>query len=461
MDLKNFDKQIKSSLENIEMPFDSASWQALESRMNAAISEEQPSAVEPVDLVVKRTLERFEVPYQAADWNLMQAKLNQNILVRRIRMSKAAEAAIFLLLLVNIEGFLGGFKEVLKPAAPAKPKVAEPMADRHRSKGSKHHSAASQQENVTVTSLAERVVALISAPFAGADDDASTLEPGTSPLAVVDPAANGNASMLDAANFYSASGIVKFNKLEQLPQAKIQDFAWKNFFETIPGVITPTPRKSNGLYAASFASFDKNNIRQGDYATQANGFGGGVAVGYRKGKWGVETGLAYSQTNFTPQRKDEFYAGNPADGFLASYVKNVDADVFSVPVKVTRRMARFGRTTAHAVAGLTANVATQKRYGYKTVVYPPSSPQPSPTPGIDPAQYPIPNRNQKGALEGGSFKTNAYATADVGMRVEQPLGKRYVAFVEPTYRRSLGGGFGPKRERINSFTIHAGVMASL
>lgn len=460
MDLKNFDKQIKSSLENIEMPFDSASWQALESRMNAGISEEQPSAVEPVDLVVKRTLERFEVPYQAADWNVLQAKLNQNILVRRIRMSKVAEAAIFLLLLVNIEGFLGGFKEVLKPAAPAKPKVAEPMAETHRGKGSKHRTTATQAEDGTMASLAERVVALISAPFVSENDAENDLT-GTSPLAVVNPSTNGNTSMLDAANFYSASGIVKFNKLEKLPQAKIQDFAWKNFFETIPGVITPTPRKSNGLYAASFASFDKNNIHQGDFATQANGFGGGVAIGYRKGKWGVETGLAYSQTQFTPQRKDEFYAGNPVDGFLASYVKDVDADVFSVPVKVTRRMARFGRTTAHAVAGLTANVATQKRYGYKTVLYPPTSPQPNPTPGIDPTNYPIPNRNQKGALEGGSFKTNAYATADVGMRVEQPLGKRYVAFVEPTYRRSLGGGFGPKRERINSFTIHAGVMASL
>lgn len=124
----------------------------------------------------------------------------------------------------------------------------------------------------------------------------------------------------------------------------------------------------------------KINFEPTIFRTRENGFGGGVTVGYRKGKWGVETGLAYAHKDFTPQKDINIYAGNPIDGFLGAYVKGVDADVFAVPVKVTRRFARMGRTTGHAVAGITANVATEKRFAYKTVVYPPSSPSPTPTP---------------------------------------------------------------------------------
>ncbi len=462
MDLKNFDKHIKSTLENIEAPFDSASWQALENRMNNAFAEETPSPVEPVDLMVKRSLERMEVPYQSADWSLLNNRLNQNILVRKIRLSKVAEAAIFLLLLANIEGFLGGFREVLKPAVPQPPKSSVPMADNHRSKGGKHQKSASSNANDDrgIAALADKVVALLAAPIESIM--VGSINPAADPMATAIPVLTANGSVLDASNFYSRSGIVPFHTIAPLPQAKTQNFAWKNFFEPIPGVIIPSPGKSNGLFASSFASFDKNSIHAADYTSKENGFGGGIAVAYRKGKWGIESGLAYSHKSFTPKKDIDIYAGNPIDGFLGAYVKDVQADVFSVPVKATRRFARVGRTMAHAVAGVTVHVATEKRFAFKSIYYPPPSQQtPDPTQGPDPNQNPIPGKNNNGFLEGGSFNTNVYATADLGLRLEQPIGKRYIAFVEPTYRQSLSKGFGPKRERINTFSFQAGVMASL
>lgn len=458
MDLKNFDKQIKSTLENIEAPFDSASWQSLEHRLNKVFSEEQPSPVEPVDLVVKRSLERIEAPYRAADWSLLNNLLNQKALVRRIRLSKLAEAAIFLLLLINIEGFLGGFKEVLKPSAPAAPKSSLPMAkvQRHKKSGQANAAAAFNAGETGISGLAERVVALMVSPFEAASDVPGAVEGNDQ-----NPTAqNGaNASVLDASNFYNTTGIVAFHKIAPLPQSKIQDFAWKNFYEPIPGIIIPAPHKANGMYAASFATYDKNKFHSTGFDARESGYGGGIAVGYRKGKWGVESGIAYSHKNFTPQKDIEIYAGSPVNGFLGAYVTDVEADLFNIPVKITRRLARFGRTTAHATAGVSASIATEKRFVSKSVYYPPVSPDPSQNPP-NTNQFPIPGNND-GLLEGGSLRSNAYASADVGLRVERSLGKRYVAFFEPSYHHALGGGFGPKKERINTFSFQAGVMAAL
>jgi len=451
MDLKNFDKNIKSSLENIEEPFDSSSWLALEKRMNAGFSEEQPAAVEPVDLVVKRTLERMETPYQAADWSLLNARLNANALVQRIRYTKIAELAIFLLLLINIEGFLGGFKEVVRPRTPVPEKSTQPMASNQAKKSGKHHK--DTVESSKIGAFAEQVVALIATPFQTSVQSESTISNTEIPTITT------HKSVLSASNFYSTSGIVAFNKLAPIPQSKTPDFAWNTLFDIIPGVSVPIKRHSKGLYAASFASFDKNQFKGNPTSSNNSGYGGGILVGSNQGKWGVETGLAYSHKNFGPKRQVEYYAGNQIDGFLGAYVKEVDAEIFSVPLKVTRRIANFGKTSAHAVAGVTASVATEKRFTYKMVKT--ASTSPGPTQGPDPNENPIPMLNNDGYFEGGTLKTNAYATADIGLRVQHPFGKKYVAFVEPTYRQSLGGGFGPNKERVNTFSFQAGIMAAL
>jgi hypothetical protein len=153
------------------------------------------------------------------------------------------------------------------------------------------------------------------------------------------------------------------------------------------------------------------------------------------------------------------YENNPFTGISYYYADEVDADLVTVPVKATRRIGKMGKTTAHAVAGLTANFAANKRYGYKTVHYPPPVPVPTPGGPVSPNSV-IPEG--KGIFEKGGLVQNAYATADLGLRVERPLGSsRYTAFVEPMYRQSLGGGLGPHAARISTFSLQAGVMASL
>lgn len=457
MDLNKFDKLFKSSLENLEEPFDSSSWSAMENRLNANFSEEHPAPVESVDLAVKRALDRLEVPYQMSDWQILSDRLNHIAITRRIRITKIAEAVIFLLLLINVEGFLGGFKEVVKPA-PTKPRVSVPMAQNGQNRHAKHNNSvlkAGIPDNQS-SSLGDQMAALVAETFSSnqeAPNDVNLSE--ISPVAV--PV---SGSILDGRNFYNTSGVTRFDLLSPVPSRHPVLMANLNLPVLPAEAAAIISRKKSGMYAASYVSYAHNQIVSGNYHTSQNAAGVGMKIGIRKGNWGVESGLAYSNTRYTPKRVEKIYAGSPIDGFLASYVQQADGDVFVIPVKVTRKIVRAGNASLHAVAGVSANIVAEKSYQYRRVIYPPVNPSGGGT-GVDPTQYAIPNKKQDGVLEGGSLGTNTYVTADLGVRLEAPVGKRYVAFIEPSYRRALNGGFGPEREKIHSFTIQAGVMASL
>jgi hypothetical protein len=269
-----------------------------------------------------------------------------------------------------------------------------------------------------------------------------------------------SSSILDGSRFYTKSGILNFNDLQRLPQSKTVDFAWKEYLESIPGVPDIDPVRSPNMYISSYASLEKNQFSSAGFSQKQNGFGGGIAVGKRFGKNGIETGIAYSSKSFSPKKEVDIYAGNAITGFFGAYVNEVSADVFSIPVKVTHQFAKLGKARAHVTAGLTAHVATQKQFAYKSLYSPPASPDPVPVPSPD--QYPaVPRKNHQGAFEKGSLKSNSFATLDLGLRVEYPIGKKHVAFVEPSYHQSLGGGFGPKKEKVNVMAFQAGVMAAL
>jgi hypothetical protein len=131
----------------------------------------------------------------------------------------------------------------------------------------------------------------------------------------------------------------------------------------------------------------------------------------------------------------------------------------SIPIKLTHRIAQFGQMTAQAVAGVSTHVALDKNYQYQSVYYPGQAP---PSANPDPNQQPQLRQKGVGLLENGSLRGNVYASADAGVRLEYPVNRRFVAFVEPLYRHAIGGkGVGPQPARINTLSVQAGVMATL
>ncbi|MFN0176213.1 MAG: hypothetical protein ACKVU0_16325 [Saprospiraceae bacterium] len=453
MDLQKFDSTLKSALDKIEVPFDPGSWAALESRLDAL---PDPGAI---DNQLRPSLERLQTPYDGESWSLLSNRMDSIVRVRRLRLTKLAEAAIFLLLLLNLSGFLGIIGSVTNPA-PVKKEFTEPIAKSRELKSKKQvllKTLPNQATTPEVQNLAQQLVSLVQGLADSFTSDSEN--DGINTAANLPQSTRTQASLLDPANFYQQSGIVKFLVGPNLPAATIEPVLFASSNIIIPGIELSNTVKPSRLYAASFGTFEKNNLRDGAHDDKKNGFGGGLAIGFRKGNWGVEAGLSYSQKNYQPKRENVVYQNDPFNGVSVYYIDNVDADVFSLPVKATRRIVKVGKTSAHAVAGITANFATSKNYASNTVHYPPANPQPNPNP------TPAPSTTLaygKGLLENGGLPHNAYATADLGVRVEQVLGKRYTAFVEPIFRQSIGGGgLGPNSGRLNTFSLNAGVMASL
>lgn len=455
MDDKLFDKKIKSTLDNLEVPYDAASWAALEQRLNAPFVEEHPAPVDAVDKVVFRTLERLEAPYQPAHWDLLAQRMTWVARQRRrIWVAKLTEAAIFLLLLVNFDGLRDSDFEGEKPSVAPKPPANNRLqalapAPESQSGG----MVGSETSTATGAYFTEEYGSGVSTYLL---QNATLLFPevssdSESPDNRAVAGAAGNLITSLSENWSSVAEMMTLPLLPGEPVARV------NAEPRTASTVHIKAPKQHRFYAATFANFDRNNVRSEGYSNSSNGYGGGMAIGYRIGKWGVEAGLSYNRRHYQPKKEVEIY-DITANGLYGSYAKSVDADFVSLPVKVTRRVAQFGQVTVHATAGVTTNVALDKSFRYGSVFYP----APSASGNPDPAQQPKLRKNGKGVLESGSFGGNVYASADVGVRVEQPIGRQIAAFVEPSYRLAMGKkGIGPNPAKVNTFSVQAGVLATL
>ncbi|MBX2893575.1 MAG: hypothetical protein KF734_21855 [Saprospiraceae bacterium] len=443
-----FDKQIKTTLDNLEAPYDASTWAMLEQRLNAPFLEEQPAAVDAVDKAVFRTLERLEAPYQPAHWNMLANRMQQTSLARRrVWVAKLLEAAIFLLLLANLEGFLGSgtSRPQRQPEKKVAPPSDRPQADRNvpldKHKAAMHtvdalsnaHAASHLLDVAAVQQFDETIASALGSP--SEEQRHQNL---------LESLPTHWASMRDVMSLpVLPTHSVRHSQSSPIAFAKVK-------------VKAP---KQHRFYAATFAHVENNKVRSGDYSNTSTGHGGGMAIGYRIGQWGVEAGLSYNRRQFEPKKQIEIYAGSTVQGFHGSFATNVEADVVAVPVKVTRRVAKLGQATAHAVGGITTNFAVTKNFDYGSVFYPAPSSSSDPNP---PTQAPKLRKDGKGVFEGGGLRENVYASADVGLRVEHPIGQRFAAFVEPAYRMALGSkGIGPNPARLNTFAVQAGVLATL
>jgi hypothetical protein len=450
-----FDAQIKSSLEQLEVPYEPGAWDLLRHKMNQTLVEEIPAPVSDVDKAVFHKLQHIEMPYQSAHWDMLARRMaDARRLTRRIWISKIAEAAIFLLLIVNIEGLVDwSVQERARPAA--RPKSNRPQVDipAKNLKGKQYAAVAGQQADPA--NFSEYALFLqtpdymetVAIPFLPSE------QPG---FFRVDPMNPGAQSTI-----FDTPADLNNNAFTVFAAIPVQDVPLVRNASMFRAPLFPVkPARSHKMYAATFANFNHNMIKSSGDTRSASGYGSGISVGYRTGKWAVEAGISYAQASYTPKKEIEIYAGNLQNGYVGTYASAVSADFFSIPVKATRKIAQMGHTSVHATAGLTGNVSVQKAYQYKTVEY---GSAPSTQPNPDEQPQPQLSRKGTGLLEkNGRLAGNFYATADAGIRIQRPIGKRLTAYVEPSYHQALGkSGLGPKANRINTLSLNAGVLASL
>jgi hypothetical protein len=415
----------------------------LEKRLNSPLTEEHPVAVDAVDKAVFHKLERLEAPYQPAHWEQLAARLNG--LERRRRLvwiTKMVEAAIVLLLLANLDGLLSDPRPDTKPAGrtyhgpvagtPNSPSAADAYGIREAGTYKAGVAAASVlQGGEDLVYLPLPFVANGLVPSGASPADEALLDAAFTPLADVDHLPVGLAGVS-----YETSSF-------------------------IPAVIPFRTCERSNWYVRTGASLDQSRVHTPDGVRTGSGYGAAVHVGYRKGKWGIEAGLGFNALAYEPKKRIEIFTGNVSNGYYGTSLNSVEAQLVSVPVKVTRKVANLSRGTLHAFAGASANLIAQKAYNYDTYYFPGSAPS-GQAPMVQDEASGL-RRPGRGALEeGGILEGNVFATLDAGLRYEQPIGKRFAAFVEPSYRMGLNTArLGPGETRVNTVSVQAGVVCML
>jgi hypothetical protein len=460
MNLDQFDERLKTVLENVEVPYDADTWQTLADRLDRL-----PADGSWMDAPLARRLGDMEAPWQPAHWDRMSARLDQEERRRRVVFFyKLAEAAIFLLLLGQVLLMQPGFDPEGGPVArQSVPESGTPARQRVP-----HGSKAPVLQGLTALPI-ENAGENTNAYSEETPDGFSEMPQMTIPmgnLVAPDLAGSADFTQISVENVLGSvssqeAGSGNSDKVflpPSVPMLSSGNWGLSAKNPALPATQPlhfQKPRRKADFYAGMSTGLQIDRIEPGKMMQRPISLDANVL--WRKGKWGIETGARYARRRFEPQPQVTIYAGTPSKGQYGAYIREASAEVVSVPAHVTRRVARAGRVTAHAVAGFTANVAATKDFQPQTVYYAGSSPDPNGPASAPPYQY-----TANGLFEKGSFQDNHYLTADAGLRMEAPLGHRAVLFVESLWQQTVSGGvFVQPEARINGMGVYAGVLARL
>ena len=407
---------------------------------------------------MRTTLENTAAPYQSMHWDMLAQKMDNSTLIRRVRTHKVVEAVIMLLLLLNFQAVMNTSTRLFNfpPAEVAPQEQERPRADakpagKNRKSGEMATIGAAIElpapAFATSSNALQSMYALMGDNPAVAIP-ATLLVPATLGAAVMIPGREEIPGGLRPLTLLAALGLEALDYPQQprpmagLIQADISR--------------TAAEAKSRKTYLMAFAGWNNNRLKEATgYNTRFNNTAVGAKVGARRGKWGIETGVAYSKQRYTNETHvASLFKENGITYGISPDQTN--AEMVSVPVKVTARIARWGRTSVHLTGGGSANIAATKNTGYKKVEFP-ALPSSLPLPNTPP-ETPAAN----GWFENGSFATNSYATLDAGVRLEQKISGRFAAFIEPQISRQVAGkGYGATSSHTNTIGFQAGLISML
>ena len=94
MSENKFDQVIADHIGDIEMPYEPASWDVLQSKMNQLSAPTQAAVPDTnaFDQRMRAMLEEVDITYQSAHWAQMAQKLDHSGSINRIKKYKIAEA---------------------------------------------------------------------------------------------------------------------------------------------------------------------------------------------------------------------------------------------------------------------------------------------------------------------------------------------------------------------------------
>lgn len=220
--------------------------------------------------------------------------------------------------------------------------------------------------------------------------------------------------------------------------------------------------RTGAIYVAMFGGPEYNQIltpkieekRIEKFSRYAPGYSGGIAVSTELGRWELGTGLIYSPKQYSPPDVT-IVEGSTERGYLRETFREVALNIINIPLTTRYNLYHHNRTRLYATGGLSLQIASQATYTIS------STETSSRRAEARTSQF---DNTNKGFLEGGSFRKNAYVTGNLGLGVERFMTERWSVFFQPTYQHNIGqfsAGFGPTRDRIGTMSTWVGVRVRM
>ena len=451
MSERHFDQVLKKVLDNLNPTYDPATWEALERRLDAQPND-APTAADNAawETDIRQRLERLSAPYDTTAWQLLLAKMR----LRKQRQwsvygAKALEAVLLLLLI-----FLG-YGDLTHSPAPRRLPLSAPAVvqslegitpSKSLSSGAFQKRMLPPPSNSIGEGLALKAPPRKLSDAVGPDtvDREWPEQPSMPPVELA--LAGQNSSPMCA--------------LSPLPLRIPEPLSWPILAvaeEPLPP-LAEQPKaiaSEQRVHLLVAAVLQSNHIQWPHTRRVAQGAGFSLRAEYQGHRWGWGAGMEYTHVAFAPPHAERIFQGTPQTGYYGVFLAQVNADMLLLPLAVSRYLWGTNRWQSWITGGLTAHLVLDKAYDYDYVYYPPGRLPPT---QADPNAQPHLLERGRGLVEGGRLSSNAYASADLGLRWQYRTSEsRFTWYVQPLYRRGLTPGISPSRERLHTWALQLGL----
>ncbi|MFT4758976.1 MAG: hypothetical protein ACI9XO_002035 [Paraglaciecola sp.] len=502
------DSMVLAGLASLEVDFDPSSWDALQEKMTVEEGIEDAQ----IDDLARQSLDNYEAPYQKSHWEVMAERLEEEFSLRRkLYKYKVLELALMLLFIFTMINFLpfGTNKfeelkvfnfEIFKNNSDNK----TPLFNNESEKNAIQNKGKDAFENEGKRATNQSI------PIADNDNlnaeqntetkqlMAGNVSPNTWQNTVSPPVrtpqtipaelptikkeiASNNSNIIYIGSKKGKSFQASLSKdknenatremqaaLELLDLPKVELL---NFNHVLPSMILVADKEKVSIQFSMVGNFEANYIfspyneelGSSQDTTLGLGYGGGILGGFKRGKWGFETGGIYNHKSYPPNFINQFNPNNDRNVLESEFFQDIQLDILQIPINVQYFVIDRPKWRVYVSSGVSINLLLTPVYQISETRAALVAPAPLAPPGGEPDKS-LKNKTEfpTGILAGGNLRENSYLTAQFGLGIERSVGSRWSIFAQPNYQHYLSkNGLKPFKDKFYTLSLSLGTRVTI
>jgi|GEM_PF-2056327 len=519
---EGIDKAVKDALQNMDVPFNAAHWEAMNAALDAeatgdehfdaevaaalggigaagvasdwGLFEEMLEEAESIEDSFDQNIENavnVDAPYNEAHWPLMEQKLIENFSLRyKLMRYKVAEITLTLLFLITVINYVPVQKplDFLRNLKFPKHNTSTPTTPQNNSTeqlpiASTEATTVAQSIDCELpTHVKSSILATASAANGSLMKDIYPNYAAVSNHAIA-PIIDQKAEVITHDNYQIGAALrvadTKLNSNMVLAPLS-DDRDWKLERSDVALTLVKVKQRKPLIFQLGMVSIgnvqgviaDYNKVLDFNPAnTYTLGYGGGFTFGMKKNDATFQTGLIYSSFAYRPSLP--ITTTIPADQFeylIREEVEQVSLDVLEIPLNLQFDLIpdRY-KWQSNLLVGVNANVLLNADYKILQDIN-----------GVGNNRYEAAERGkfreealekdavfnesayEQGILNGEKLMDNTYAQFNVGLGVERKLSPFWTIYLQTAYKHQFTNeGIGPNTDRYNTFNLSIGTKVNL